>query len=163
MQKRDAPSKTVQFVALVIIVVLTATMFGCRGEKPAEPAKAPSAAAAASAGVTVAPMRSKEQAMAALMALPELKAWSSHLEKSSGGKVHGALIEYDAKPKVIDGKRYFQLSFVENSSDAALRWESFLVAETGDEILVEDAATDKTMTLAQWRQAKHPMDRTSAN
>ena len=85
--------------------------------------------------------------MAALMALPELKAWSSQIEKSSGGKVHGALIEYDPKPKLIDGKRYFQLSFVENSSDAAHRWESFLVAETGDEILVEDAATDKTMTL----------------
>lgn len=101
--------------------------------------------------------------MAALMALPELKAWSSQVEKSSGGKVHGALIEYDPQPKLIDGKRYYQLSFVENASDAAHRWESFLVAESGEDILVEDAATDKTMTLQQWRQAKHPMERTSAN
>ena len=160
MLKRDAPSKKFQFVALVVIVSATATIFGCRGEKPAAPAPAP---AATPASATVAPVRSKEQAMAALMALPELKAWSSQVEKSSGGKVHGALIEYDQQPKLIDGKRYFQLSFVENASDAAHRWESFLVAEAGEEILVEDAATDKTLTLQQWRQAKHPMERTSAN
>lgn len=160
MHNRDAPSKTVQFAALLIIIATTATFFGCRGEKPAEPAKAP---AAVPASMTVATMRGKEQAMAALMALPELKAWSSQLEKSSGGKVRGALIEYEQQPKLIGGKRYFQLSFVENGSDAAHRWESFLVAESGDDILVEDAATDKTMTLEQWRQAKHPMERTSAN
>lgn len=160
MQKRDAPSKKFQFVALVVIIAATATIFGCRGEKPGAPVTAP---AATPASATVAPVRSKEQAMAALMALPELKAWSGQLEKSSGGKVHGALIEYDQQSKLIDGKRYFQLSFVENGSDAAHRWESFLVAESGEEILVEDAATDKTMTLQQWRQAKHPMERTSAN
>ena len=160
MQKRDAPSKRVQFTFLVAIMAVTATIFGCRGEKPVEPVKAPVAATASAA---TAQPRSKEQAMAALMALPELKAWSSQVEKASGGKVHGALIEYDPQPKLIGGKRYFQLSFVENSSDAARRWESFLVAETGDDILVEDAATDKTMTLAEWRAAKHPLKRTSAN
>lgn len=158
MQKRDAPSKTVQFTFLVAIMAATATIFGCR-EKPAEPVKAP--VAETPAAPTQA--RSKEQAMAALMALPELKAWSSQIEKSSGGTAHGALIEYDPQPKLIGGKRYFQLSFVENSSDAARRWESFLVAETGDDILVDDSATDKTMTLAQWRAAKHPLQRTSAN
>lgn len=163
MQKRDAPSKRVQFTFLVIIMAVTATIFGCRGEKPAEPAKAPPTPLAATPGAAATPARSKEQAMAALMALPELKAWSSQIEKSSGGKVHGALIEYDAQPKLIGGKRYFQLSFVENSSDAARRWESFLVAETGDDILVDDAATDKTLTLDQWRAAKHPLERTSAN
>lgn len=160
MQKRDAPSKKFQFVALALIIATTATIFGCRGEKPAAPVAAP---AATPASTTATAVRSKEQAMAALMALPELKAWSTYLEKSSGGKVHGALIEYDQQTKLIDGKRYFQLSYVENGSDAAHRWESFLVAESGGEILVEDAATDKTMTLQQWRAAKHPMERTSAN
>ncbi|MBC7452731.1 MAG: hypothetical protein H7335_03325 [Massilia sp.] len=100
--------------------------------------------------------------MAALMALPELQAWSRHLEQNSGGAVRGALIEYDPAPRLINGKRYFQLSFVENASDAAHRWESFLVAEAGDEILVEDGATDKTLTLAQWRATKHPLGRTRA-
>jgi hypothetical protein len=160
MQKRDAPSKKFQFVALVVIVAATTTIFGCRREKPAAPVAAPATTPASAAAVAT--TRSKEQAMAALMALPELKAWSSQVEKSSGGKVHGALIEYDPQPKLIDGKRYYQWSFVENASDAARRWESFLVAESGQEILVEDAATDKTMTLQQWRQAKRPMERTSA-
>jgi hypothetical protein len=164
MQKRDAPSKKVQLSILAAIVAVTATIFGCRGEKPAPPVPtpAPPTAVAAQSSAPVAPTRSKQEAMAALMALPELKAWSSQLEKSSGGKVHGALIEYDPKPKLIDGKRYFQLSFVENSRDAAHRWESFLVAETGDDVLVEDAMTDQTMTLDQWRKAKNPIARTSA-
>jgi hypothetical protein len=160
MQKRDAPSKRVQFTVLVVIMAATATIIGCRGEKPAEPVKAPVEAAASAAATQP---RSKQQAMDALMALPELKAWSSQIEKASGGKVHGALMEYDPQPKLIGGKRYFQLSFVENRSDAAQRWESFLVAESGDDILVEDSATDKTLTLAEWRAAKHPLERTSAN
>jgi hypothetical protein len=159
MQKRDAPSKKVQFLALVIVISISATIFGCRGDKAAAPASAPPAAPAAAADAQ--PL-SKDQAMAALMALPELKAWSSQLEKTSGGKVRGALIEYDSTLKLIDGKRYFQLSFVENGPDAARRWESFLVADTGNDILVEDPATDKTLTLEQWRKDKHPMERASA-
>jgi hypothetical protein len=160
MQKRDAPSKKVQFLALVAIISVSATIFGCRGDKQAAPVASSAPAAAATAG---AQLRTKDQAMAALLELPELKAWSAAIEKSSGGKARGALIEYDPNPKMIDGKRYFQLSFVENGPDAAHRWESFLVAETGTDILVEDAATDKTMTLEQWRKDKHPMQRTSAN
>ncbi|MFZ3285237.1 MAG: hypothetical protein WA191_00160, partial [Telluria sp.] len=127
------------------------------------PGEAPnSAPAAASAGTAAPAARSKQQAMAALMALPELKAWSSQLEKQSGGKVHGALIEYDPAPKLIDGKSYWQFSFVENGSDAAHRWESFLVAEQGDDILVEDADTDAVLSLDQWRKDKQPMARTGA-
>jgi hypothetical protein len=167
MQKVNAPSKKIQLATLVGIMIVTATIFGCRGEKPAEPVQtpavsAPAAAAPAQAVAPAAPTRSKQEAMAALMALPELKAWSALIEKSSGGKARGALIEYDPKPKLINGKSYFQLSFVENTSDAAHRWESFLVADSGDAILVEDAATDKTMTLEQWRKAKNPIARTSA-
>jgi hypothetical protein len=163
MQKRDAPSKRVQFTALVLIVAATTTIFGCRGDKPAEPVKGAAAPVAVTAAAPATGVRSKQQAMDALMALPELKAWSSQIEKSSGGTVHGALIEYDPQPKLIKGKRYFQLSFVENGSDAARRWESFLVAEIGDDILVDDTATDRTLTLAEWRAAKQPMRRSSAN
>ena len=162
-QKRDAPSKRVQFIALVAVMATTTTIFGCRGDKPAEPANASATLAAPVAVTPDARPRSKQQAMEALMALPELKAWSSRIEKSSGGALHGALIEYDPQPKLIKGKRYFQLSFVENGSDAARRWESFLVPETGDDILVDDAATDKTLTLAEWRAAKKPMERAGAN
>jgi hypothetical protein len=152
---RVAPSTKIKLFALVAVVSASMAMIGCRGEQqPATQAETVSAPAPQT--------RSKEQAMAALMALPELKAWSSRIEKSSGGKAHAALIEYDPSLKLIDGKRYYQLSFVENRADVAQSWESFLVAESGDGILVEDAATDKTMTLAQWRAAKQPMTRTSA-
>ncbi|MFS2004471.1 hypothetical protein ACEN9F_12685 [Duganella sp. CT11-25] len=105
--------------------------------------------------------RSKEQAAAALMALPELQAWSALLEKNSNGKVHGALIEYDPTPRKLNGKNYWQFSYVENSAEAAQRWESFLVSSSDDEILVEDASTDEVISLARWRREKHPAKRTS--
>ena len=98
--------------------------------------------------------------MTALMSLPELKAWSGQLEKASGGKVRGALIEYDPKPKTIHGVNYWQFSFVENGSDAAHRWESFLVSQSDAEILVDDSVTDTSLTLAQWRRDSKPMQRT---
>ena len=172
MQK-PRPSKTVQFIALLLLVAATATIFGCRNKQAAEQAAEP-----APAGTTQAQPRNssaaqplskqpavnnKQQAMAALMALPELKAWSSQIANASGGQAHGALIEYDARPKIVGGKRYFQLSFVENSRDAAQRWESFLVAESGDAILIEDNAADRTMTLAQWRATEQPMQRTGVH
>ena len=123
-------------------------------QAPSGPA-APVPTAASTAG--------KERAMQLLMALPELKAWSTQLEKSSGGKVHGAVIEYDPAPKIVDGKSYWQFSFVENSADSAHRWESFLVSVSGDVILVEDPATDKLLSVEQWRTTRHPMERTSAD
>jgi hypothetical protein len=105
--------------------------------------------------------RSKEQAAAALMALPELQAWSALLEKNSSGKVHGGLIEYDPTPRKLNGKNYWQFSYVENSAEAAQRWESFLVSSSDDEILVEDASTDEVISLARWRREKHPVKRVS--
>jgi hypothetical protein len=97
------------------------------------------------------------------MNLPELKAWSARLDKDSHGKVHGALIEYDPVPRTIAGKSYWQFSFVENGSDAAHRWESFLVAQVGDEILIDADSAGKTLSLDQWRSERHPMERTSAD
>jgi hypothetical protein len=106
--------------------------------------------------------RSKADARAALAALPELKAWSEHLETSSGGTVRGALIEYGPTPKLIGTKSYWQFSFVENTPEAARRWESFLVGQDTPDILVEDADTDQPIDLAQWRKEKQPMMRKSA-
>lgn len=104
--------------------------------------------------------RTREQAAAALMALPELQAWSALLEKNSAGKSHGALIEYDPAPRTVKGKRYYQFSFVENTPEAAMRWESFLAAINDDEILVEDSNTDELLSLERWRKEKHPAQRT---
>ncbi len=96
--------------------------------------------------------------MNALMGLPELKAWSQKIE--AGGKAHAAIIEYDPQPRLVNGEPYYQLSFVENDADAVHRWENFLVAEKGTTILVDDGASEKVLTLEQWRASKKPMERT---
>lgn len=158
MSKRRPTSKLAQVLTLTVLIALSCVILGCE-QKPV----ATQVAAANQTQATVAGARSKEQAMAALMALPELKAWSNQLEKTSGGTVHGALMEVDQKPKLVDGKPYWQLSFVENGSEAAHPWESFLVAQEGDAILVEDFNADKQLSLEQWRKEKKPLERIAAN
>jgi hypothetical protein len=145
------------------------------GDQPeAPPRAAPMAAALAeamSAATSAAPVPasahmpvpkgqlSRDQAVAALMALPELQAWSKQIEKASQGKAHGAIIEYDDQLREVDGKRYYQLSFIENSDDAAQRWESFLVGQSDGDILVDDDADGAILSLAQWRETKKPLQR----
>jgi hypothetical protein len=141
--------RTVPGVALAL--TLAASLAACKGGQQAEPAKTASAVAA--------PVSAQEQAKAALMALPELQAWSAQIEKASRGSVRGALIEDDPAPRNINGKNYWQFSFVENRSDAVRRLESFLVAQAGGEILVEDFDNDATLTLEQWRRDKRPLER----
>jgi hypothetical protein len=156
MDKHSLPKKKRHFPLVALSIAAMSTLFAACEQVKQEPA--PAAVAAAANGT----LRTKEQAMAALMALPELKAWSERIEKSSGGKLRGALMEYDTQPKVIGGKRYWQFSFVENGSDAARLWESFLVSDKGDDILVDDAASEQPMTLAAWREQKRPMEQTGA-
>ena len=67
MQKRDAPSKKFQFVALVVIVAATTTIFGCRGEKPATPAvPTPSKAARSAKSERTSPVTFYRQVVAEL-------------------------------------------------------------------------------------------------
>lgn len=153
MLKQESSKQRIRGAALAALIALASVLGGCR--------EAPAPAAPTAVAADPAASRTREQAMSALMALPELQAWSSQLEKASGGKVRGALIEYDSAPRVINGKNYWQFSFVENGSDAAHPWESFLVSKQDDEILVEDFGTDTPMTLEQWRKEKRPMERTS--
>ena len=103
--------------------------------------------------------RSREQAMTALLALPELKLWSGQIEKNSGGKLRGALLEYDPKPRILNGKSYWQFAFVENGAEKAHHIESFLVESGGSEILIEDPATDELLSLERWRKEKQPQTR----
>ena len=109
------------------------------------------------------PAVTREQAMAALLALPEIKAWSQDIEKRSRGKAHGAVIEDDPTPRVINGQAYWQLSFVENRADKVQRRESFLVAKTGSQILVEDTANDTVVSLDEWRRGIRRVETKSAD
>jgi hypothetical protein len=103
--------------------------------------------------------RTRAQAMKTLMALPELKLWSSQIEKNSGGKLRGALIEYDPKPRILNGKSYWQFAFVENGAEVAHHIESFLVESGGTDILIEDPATDELLSVERWRKEKQPQAR----
>lgn len=132
------------------------------GQRPAQPGGKPVAVVASASPVPAtarAAALSREEAVAALMALPELQAWSERIEKSSGGKAHGAVMEYDPELREIGGKRYYQLSFIENGADAATRWESFLVALSDGEILVDDDVGGVALTLDAWRASRQPLRR----
>ncbi len=100
-----------------------------------------------------------DKAVNALLALPEIKAWSAHIEKISGGRSHGAVMETAPEQRMVDGLAYFQLSFFENAPDAAHRWESFLVTPDGKRILVDDTAEGELLSLERWRKESAPMKR----
>jgi len=126
-------------LAIVMTLLLACGVAACKDQKPVEPGKP----------VVVETTRSNEDAKAALMALPELKTWSAQIEQASQGAHHPALMEDG--PQTVNGKKYWQLTFAEDGAEAVQRKETFLVAEKGDEILVRDFETDKTLSLAQWR------------
>jgi hypothetical protein len=103
--------------------------------------------------------RNQDQARELLAALPEVKAWSEHLQKTSGGSVQGTLVRYSPTPKEINGKRYWLFSYVANGPDMARRWENFLVGEDNPDVLVDDTDSGSRITLAEWRRNKEPMKR----
>jgi hypothetical protein len=135
---------------LTLSLLAAALLAGCKDKQPPpappQPAK-PIAQPKAEPAVT------REQAMASLLALPEVKSWSQEIEQRSRGKAHGAVIEDDPTPRMINGRAYWQLSFVENRADKIHRRESFLVARTGNDILVEDTASDTVVPLDDWRRS----------
>lgn len=150
MTTRGVPS--IPFRPLTLCVALACALAACKGEPPSPPVK-PGVAAS-----TPAPVRTKEQAMTDLMELAEVKAWSAQIEKRSRGTARGAVIEDDATPTVINGKKYWQLSFVENRRESIHRLKSFLVAQSGNEILVEDTETGGVLSLDEWRRGIERVD-----
>ncbi|WBS01923.1 hypothetical protein OU994_27290 [Pseudoduganella sp. SL102] len=125
---------------------------------PASPtASAPAPAAASVAATQPGQPLTSEQAVARLMALPELQAWAQRIEKASGGAVRGAVIPFDPAPRTVNGRQYHQLSFVENRPEAAVTWQSFLVGVADGEILVDD--DESLLPLARWRTEQRPMER----
>jgi hypothetical protein len=133
---------------LATLLLLACALSACKRSEP----PAPAAPAAKTAPAPAVPQRTREQAMDQVLALPEVKAWSEQIEKDSKGKVHGAVIEDDPTPRLIDGKSYYQLSFVENRKQDVHRRASFLVANKGEDILVESLSDDSVQSLAEWRR-----------
>ena len=130
--------------AIAGVVLGAAVVFGVFATKrTAEDTAPPSTSAAVD-----------QRAVNALLALPELKAWSDSIEKKSGGRARGAVIGGDAEPKTIDGVTYHAYSFMENDAEQARRLQGFYVTQDGARILVEDAVSGDTMTLDEWRAGR---------
>lgn len=143
---------------LAATLALSCAVAGCKRAEREAPQPAPAAPAVAET-----PVQTRDQAMAALLALPELQAWSKQIENRSRGKAHGAVIEDNPVPREINGKKYYQLSFVEDRAQNVERRESFLVAQVGGEILVEDTDSDTLLSLQEWRRTIERVDLKSAN
>jgi outer membrane biogenesis lipoprotein LolB len=135
--------------SLTLSLVAAFVLAGCKDKQPPP---APPLPAKPIVQQKAEPAVTREQAMASLLALPEVKSWSQDIEQRSRGKAHGAVIEDDPAPRVINGRQYWQLSFVENGADKVHRRESFLVAQTGKQILVEDTGNDTVVSLDDWRR-----------
>jgi hypothetical protein len=156
MSTRTASSSPLRLT--IAALMLCCAVAGCKRaerEAPSTPAPAePTVQALA---------HTKQDAMESLLALPELQAWSRQIEQRSQGKAHGAVIEDDPVPREVNGKKYYQLSFVENRAENAQRRESFLVAQDGSEILVDDTDSDTLLSLQEWRRTIERVDLKSAN
>ena len=146
---------------LLTLTLLAALLAGCKDKQPPAPPPPPPAKPVVQQKPE--PAVTREQAMASLLALPEVKSWSQEIEKRSRGKAHGAVIEDDPTPRVINGRAYWQLSFVENRADKVHRRESFLVARSGEQILVEDTANDTVLSLDDWRRSIRRVELKSAD
>lgn len=130
--------------AIAAVVLGAVVVFGVFATKRTAEDTAPPASSAAAVD---------QRAVNALLALPELKAWSESIEKKSGGRARGAVIGGDAAPKTVGGVTYHAYSFMENDPEQARRLQGFYVTQDGSGILVEDAVSGDTMTLDEWRQS----------
>jgi hypothetical protein len=157
MSARGLPSALLRL--LIIPAFLAAALAGCKDRQAPPPPPPPKPIVQQKP----APSLTREQAMAALLALPEVKTWSLDIEKRSRGKAHGAIIEDDPTPRTLNGKQYWQMSFVENRADKVQRRESFLVAQAGDQILVEDLEHDTVLSLDEWRRTIRRVELKSAD
>jgi len=146
--------------SLTFSLLAAIALAGCKDKQPPAPPPPP---AKPIVQQQADPAVTREQAMASLLALPEVKGWSQEIEKRSRGKAHGAVIEDDPTPRLINGRAYWQLSFVENRADKVQRRESFLVARTGNQILVEDTANDTVVPLDDWRRSIRRVELKSAD
>ena len=100
-----------------------------------------------------------ERAEALVWALPEIKAWAKFIGAQSKGKARAMTIVEPEAPAIVEGKRYWSVSFGEDDGDHTHRWQTFMVGVDGGAILVDTDAPDEYLTLKQWRVREHPMDR----
>jgi hypothetical protein len=126
-------------VAVMVAVAVSVIVATRKEPSPPSPAAAKPAA------------QPSQPAVAALLALPEIKAAAEQIEKSSMGAAHGAIIGGDGDPKIVNGKTYHSYSFMESDPKISRRLLGFYVTSDGKDILVDDIETGESITLEEWR------------
>jgi len=131
----------------VLALALCACCVGCSQNDPA----LSQAAAARSAAVTL------KNAVEIVSGLPEVRRWDKYIRRKTDDRAHGAVMEFDNEPWELNGRRYWTVSFGENSPEAFHRWHTFLVRIDSPEILVDNIIDGSYRTLEQFRRGK-PQD-----
>jgi hypothetical protein len=91
-------------------------------------------------------------------AIPEVKAWTAHIEKQSSGKSR-AVLKPSESVSVNAGKAFWSVSFYEDNGSYLHLWQSFLVSVEDETVLIENVLDpyEGPLTLENWRKAESPL------
>lgn len=140
-----------------LVVLLLLAIIGYFEKQQSKPTAPTSTITSSKQTAAIPTTITKEQATAIIFELPEIKAWSIDIERTSEGKVHGMIMDPPTELTNIDGKQYWSVDFYESDSTHLHRRESFLVSLDSKDILVNDIA-DGPISLQEWRNNKKPME-----
>jgi len=104
-----------------------------------------------------------DDALVAVLTLPEVKAADAYIREKTNGANHGATLADSEEPVAVAGKRYWQIAFVEDTPELVHRWWTFLVEVNTGTVLVEDYLTGLPMDLDYWRAKEKPLQQISPN
>ncbi len=143
-------------IAFALVVLLVLAAIGYFEKQHTKPTAPPSTITPSEQPVAIPSTITKEQAAAIISDLPEIKAWSNDIERTSEGKVHGMIMNPSTELTTIAGKQYWPVDFYESAPTHIHRRESFLVSLDSKDILVNDIE-DGPISLQKWRNNKKPM------
>jgi len=90
-------------------------------------------------------------------AIPEVKAWTKHIEKKTSGKSR-VVLRPSETPNLKEGKEYWSVAFFEDNGSYYHLWQSFLVSLDGGTVLIEGAdPSESPLSLEEWRKTKKPL------
>lgn len=94
------------------------------------------------------------ESRAAVMALPEVKAWEEKRREQAGKETTGAppggIL---TTRRLIKGAKYWAVSLIENPQTTANKWAVFVVRAADGRIFVESEG-GKLITLEDWRKTR---------
>lgn len=94
------------------------------------------------------------ESRAAVMALPEVKAWEEKRREQAGKDTTGAPpAGILTSRRLVKGAKYWAVSLIENPQSTANKWAVFVVRATDGRIFVESEG-GKLISLEDWRKTR---------